>query len=104
MAESRVPEEPGQAGESAAALAPEMDDSGSVFLERPPCSVFELSIPARIEAVGPLCAFLNMVGACHGLETADLQCVEISAYETCLNIIEHACCIRRLISHSVFHP
>ncbi len=62
----------------------------ATLFEKPSGSVYELKIPARIEAVGPLCAFLNTIGECHGLMDSELQSLEISAYETCLNIIEHA--------------
>ncbi len=59
-------------------------------LDLPIGAQYEIEFPARIEAVGPLCAFLNMVGDCHGLSIQELQCVEIAAYESALNIIEHA--------------
>lgn len=51
---------------------------------------YEIEIPARIESIGPLCAFLNMIGECHGLRESELQSIEIAAYEIGLNIIEHA--------------
>ncbi|MBM3320652.1 MAG: ATP-binding protein [Candidatus Eisenbacteria bacterium] len=53
-------------------------------------SWYQLEIPARIDSVGPLCAFLTVLCERHGLSTEEARCVEISAYETCLNIIEHA--------------
>jgi serine/threonine-protein kinase RsbW len=40
--------------------------------------------------VGPLCAFLTVLGERHGLTIEEIRSVELSAYETCLNIIEHA--------------
>lgn len=60
------------------------------LVDRPKATFYELTIPARIEAVGPLCAFLKTIGECHGMLEVELQSLEISAYETCLNIIEHA--------------
>jgi serine/threonine-protein kinase RsbW len=51
---------------------------------------YQIEVPARIDAVGPLCAFLTVLGQRHGMNPEDLHSVEISAYETCLNIIEHA--------------
>lgn len=49
-----------------------------------------LEIPARIDAVGPLCAFLTLMAERHDLTAEEIHCVEICAYETCLNVIEHA--------------
>ncbi|MBN1825263.1 MAG: ATP-binding protein [Candidatus Eisenbacteria bacterium] len=51
---------------------------------------FRLEIPARIDAVGPLCAFLTLLAERRGLSPDEIHRVEIAAYETCLNIIEHA--------------
>jgi serine/threonine-protein kinase RsbW len=51
---------------------------------------YQLDIPARIDAVGPMCAFLAVLSERHGLTGEEIRCAEISAYETCLNIIEHA--------------
>lgn len=51
---------------------------------------FRLEMPARIDAVGPLCAFLTLLAERRGLTPDEIHCVEIAAYETCLNIIEHA--------------
>ncbi|MFH1679812.1 MAG: ATP-binding protein [Candidatus Eisenbacteria bacterium] len=51
---------------------------------------YQLEIPARIDSVGPLCAFLTVLAERHGLTSEETRCLEISAYETCLNIIEHA--------------
>jgi serine/threonine-protein kinase RsbW len=53
-------------------------------------SWYQLEIPARIDSVGPLCALLTVLCERHGLAAEEARCVEISAYETCLNIIEHA--------------
>lgn len=51
---------------------------------------FRMEMPARIDAVGPLCAFLTLLAERRGLLADEIHCVEIAAYETCLNIIEHA--------------
>lgn len=51
---------------------------------------YRLEIPARIDAVGPLCAFLNVLCERHGVSAEEARSAEIAAYETCLNIIEHA--------------
>lgn len=51
---------------------------------------FRLEIPARIDAVGPMCAFLTVLCERHDLTVEETRAVEIAAYETCLNIIEHA--------------
>jgi len=52
--------------------------------------LYKLEIPARIDAVGPLCAFLTVLAERHGLEPDDVHAVETATYEACLNIIEHA--------------
>ena len=65
-------------------------EEAATLIEKPKATLYELTIPARIEAVGPLCAFIKTIGECHGLSELELQGLEISAYETCLNIIEHA--------------
>ncbi len=51
---------------------------------------YRIEVPARIDAVGPLCAFLTVLAERHGLTAEEIRCTEIAAYETCLNIIEHA--------------
>ncbi len=88
----RDEEDPRAAASAGSAACPRSPDGEEVptILDKPNGATYELSIPARIEAVGPLCAFLNTIGECHGLTEVDLQALEISAYETSLNIIEHA--------------
>jgi len=51
---------------------------------------YQLEIPARIDAVGPLCTFLTVLAEKHGLAPEEIRCAELSVYETCLNVIEHA--------------
>jgi anti-sigma regulatory factor (Ser/Thr protein kinase) len=51
---------------------------------------YNLDLPARIDAVGPLCAFLTILCERHDLTAEETRSVEISTYETCLNVIEHA--------------
>lgn len=80
----------GAAGTMVAPRNDRLDGEAATLIEKPNDTVYELTIPARIEAVGPLCAFMKTIGECHGLAEVELQCLEISAYETCLNIIEHA--------------
>ncbi len=70
--------------------APSPAPSGPSALPERGGGWYQLDIPARIDAVGPLCAFLTVLGERHGLTPDELRCVELSAYETCLNIIEHA--------------
>ncbi len=86
-------QETGLVGTTDRQLSPGADDrsgEATTLIEKPNDTLYELTIPARIEAVGPLCAFIKTTGECHGLTELELQCLEISAYETCLNIIEHA--------------
>jgi serine/threonine-protein kinase RsbW len=51
---------------------------------------YDLDLPARIDAVGPLCGFLTILCERHDLTAEETRSVEISTYETCLNVIEHA--------------
>ncbi|MFH1279114.1 MAG: ATP-binding protein [Candidatus Eisenbacteria bacterium] len=51
---------------------------------------FRLEIPARIDSVGPMCAFLTVLCERHDLSVEETRAAEIAAYEICLNIIEHA--------------
>lgn len=51
---------------------------------------YRIQVPARIDTVGPLCAFLTVLAERHGLTGDEIRCAEIAVYETCLNVIEPA--------------